>query len=274
MMKISIPTSKLNWSPAQHMFIRFLTPDIHALTSHPFTICSIPSPSGKAQENALIFYVAARGGMTGRLSSSAAKIPDFSVPVLLEGPYGGVSGCPLTSYDRSVVVACGSGAGFSIPFIMSQLVSREGTAGHKMQVIIATRNPAMTEWFEGALVDFLEENKLPMTLEGIEITIHVTGSSEVSLRPSGDDEKRIEGDDVQPKDDARRLPIQTARGRPDIQLIIQRTIEEPGVSVGMAVCGPESLMTVVQNEAASGQKRILNGGSGAREIYLHSEHFT
>lgn len=273
-MKISIPTSKLNWRPAQHMFLRFLMPDIHALTSHPFTICSIPSLSGKAQGNALTFYVAARGGMTGRLASSASKIPSFSVPVLLEGPYGGVSGRPLTTYDRSLVVACGSGAGFSMPFIMSQLVDRKGTAGHKMQVIIATRNPALTEWFEGALVDFLEENNLPTTLDGIEITIHITGNSELSLPPSGDEEKRIEGDDVQPKDDTRRLPIQTARGRPDVQSIIQRTIEEPGVSVGMAVCGPESLMTVVQNEAAKGQKGILNGGSGAREVYLHSEHFT
>ena len=273
MIKISIPTTKLNWKPAQHMFLRFLTPDLHALTSHPFTICSIPSPSRKTQENMLTFYVAARGGMTGRLSSSASKLPGFSVPVLLEGPYGGVNSRPLTSYDRSLVVACGSGAGFSLPFIMSQLVSPEKIAGHKMQVIIATRDAALIEWFEGALVDFLEENNLPTTLDGIEVTIYVTSNSEVSLSPPEDAEKHIEGDDVQPKDNARKLPIQTAKGRPVVHSIIQRLIEESGVSVGMAVCGPESLMTVVQNEAARGQRRILSGDGGAREIYLHSEHF-
>src|SRR5699024_1724821 len=53
-----------------------------------------------------------------------------------------------TSYDRSLVVACGSGAGFSLSFIMSQLVSAEKTAGNKMQVIIATRDAALIEWFE------------------------------------------------------------------------------------------------------------------------------
>lgn len=273
MMKISIPASKLNWKSAQHMFLRFLTPDLHALTSHPFTICSIPSTSRKAQDNVLTFYVAARGGITGRLASSAAKLPGFSVPVLLEGPYGGVSSRPLTSYDRSLVVACGSGSGFSLPFIMSQLIIPRETGGHKMQVIIATRDPALTDWFEGALVDFLEENNLPTTLDGIEITIYVTRNSEVSLPRSEDVEKRIERDDVQPKDDTRKLPIQTAQGRPNVQSIIQRTIKESGVSVGMAVCGPENLMTVVQNEAAKGQKRILSGGEGAKEIYLHSEHF-
>ena len=273
MMKISIPSSKLNWKPSQHMFLRFLTPNLHALTSHPFTICSIPPPSGKSQENVLTFFVAARGGMTGRLAASAAKLPGFSVPVLLEGPYGGVNSRPLTSYDRSLVVACGSGAGFSLPFIMSHLVSAEKTAGHKMQVIIATRDPALIEWYEGALVDFLEENSLPTTLDGIEITIHVTSNSEVSFSRPGDVEKRIEGDNVQSKDDTRKLLIQTAQGRPNVQSIIQRTIEESGVSVGMAVCGPESLMAVVQNEAARGQRKILSGGGGAREIYLHSEHF-
>ena len=220
----------------------------------------------------LRFYVASRGGITGRLAKSAPK--RHSYPVLLEGPYGGVKGQPLHSYDRSLIVACGSGAGFSLPFIMSQLLrSRAGTApGHRMHVVISARETV--DWYEEALMDFIEENNLPATLEGIEISIHITGNSDVSLPGSGDDEKRIDGGVVEHQHGSRKLPIRTLRGRPALRSIVNELVGEAGVSVGMAVCGPASVTHLVQDEAAKAQRRILSGGGGAREVYLHSELFS
>lgn len=258
------------------MFLRFLTPDIHALTAHPFTICSIPGAKrGKAQDNVLRFYVARRGGVTGRLASFASKRPGFSVPVLIEGPYGGLKSQPLHTYDRSLIIVCGSGAGFSLPFIMSELLrsQTERPMGHNMRVVISTRDPALIDWFEGAIVDFMEEKSLPLSLEGIEIGIHFTGQSNLSLPSSGDDEKRIEGSIVEQPTTSRKIPIQISRGRPDLRSIIQGAVGENGVSVGMAVCGPEGVMTVVADEAAQAQARILSGGNGAREVYFHCEEF-
>lgn len=257
------------------MFLRFLTPDLHALTAHPFTICSLPPQKGEDNSGALKFYVACRGGITGRLASAASKTSDFSVPVLLEGPYGGLQNRPLHSYERSLVIACGSGAGFSLPFIMSHLLRQQaGTAeGHRMQVVISARDPALIDWFEGAIVDFIEENDLPASLDGIEITIHVTGQSDVSLPGSGDDEKRIEGSVIEQQNSARKLAINVSKGRADFRSAIEEVVGEGGVSVGMAVCGPEAVMNVASNEAAKAQAKILRGEKGAREVYLHSEEF-
>lgn len=275
LIKIAIPIGNLQWQPAQHMFLRFLTSDVHALTAHPFTICSLPSTKGKEKDGVLRFYVARRGGVTGRLASAASKASDFTVPVLLEGPYGGLQSRPLHFYERSLVIACGSGAGFSLPFIMSQLLRQQsgGSEGHKMQVVISSRDSGLIEWYEGAIVDFAEENNLPASLGSIEITIHVTGQPESSLPSSGDDEKRIEGSVVEQPTGARKLAINVSRGRADLRSVINGVLGEEGVSVGMAVCGPEGVMNVASDEAAKAQTRILSGGKGAREVYLHSEEF-
>ena len=142
-----------------------------------------------------------------------------------------------------------------------------------MKVVVSTRDPASIDRFEGAIVDFTEENGLPALLEGIEISIHVTGQSDLPLPDSGDDEKRIEGSVVEQQNSARKLAINVIRGRPDFRSVISGVVQEEGVSIGMAVCGPEGVMSAASDEAAKAQFRILSGGKGARELYLHSEEF-
>jgi predicted ferric reductase len=99
MVRVHIPT-QLEWSPGQHYFVRFLDMGAHALTSHPFTVTTLP------QSGALEFQIRVRGGMTDRLVSYARKQKSSSV--ILDGPYGGIHGS-LRVYDRVVLLAGGSG---------------------------------------------------------------------------------------------------------------------------------------------------------------------
>lgn len=63
-----------------------------------------------------------------------------------------------------------------------------------------------------------------------------------------------------------------AEGRPDIRAVIREATDRPG-SVGVAACGPDSLLYDVRNAAAEAQLRILKERSPASEVYLHSECF-
>jgi len=45
-------------------------------------------------------------------------------------------------------------------------------------------------------------------------------------------------------------------------------------SVGVAACGPSSMMLDTGNGCADAQRRILRCGDGAREVWLHTEAFS
>lgn len=275
-MKITIPIDA-KWTTAQHVFLRFLTLDTHSLTAHPFTICSIPSPSQAPGETKMVFYVQPRGGTTGRLAAMAVRQPGYTVPVLIDGPYGGVQNRPLGDYDRSLIIACGSGAGLSLGTAMdviarSILNRRRGgdeKPAHRMHVVIATRDPRLLEWFEDALLAFLEETGASWPEEQLDISVYQTGAAG-SNRTSTDEEKGRQTSTVT----QRRLPIAVQSGRPNLPAIVQAATKESGTTVGILACGPASVLEDVQSEAAAAQLRILRSEAGAREVYLHSELFS
>ncbi len=271
------------------MFLRFLTLGMHAFTAHPFTICSLSavrSDNVKAGGKLLTFYVRSRGGITGRLAKAAAKQPGLTVPVLLDGPYGGIHTRPLNSYDRALVIGCGIGAGFSLPFVMEWILAASRPASNnedqkpakRMQVLLATRDTQFIEWYEAALIDFLEANGLPLALNGVDIIVHLTFSGDVVTPVSSKSQGDVDQDEEkQASVRARgvsRLPLKILSGRPDIVATVRETTLEPGVSVGVAVCGPAAVLTAAQDEAAAAQLRILGSGASAKEVYLHSELFS
>lgn len=282
-LKVTIPVSNLTWTPGEHVFLRFLALGLHGLTAHPFTICSSPNARGKGEKASpsnLTFYVQPRGGISGRLAKMAEKQPGLSVPVLLEGPYGGVRSKPLTEYDRSMVIACGAGAGFSLPFVMNWLLDADqrrrygspnpgNSPSRKMQVLISTRDVDIIDWYEAALVEFLEANGLPVTLDGVEIFVHLTSGSRARTETSPHDSEL--GDD---KQTASQLAFKIAHGRPDIPAAVKEATLESGVTVGIAVCGPTGVLQATQDAAAEAQLRILGSKQGSKEVYLHSEVFS
>ncbi|KAI6083330.1 putative FRE ferric reductase-like transmembrane component [Hypoxylon rubiginosum] len=280
-LKVTIPVDTA-WRPGQHMFLRFVHLGIHAFTAHPFTICSIPVTRSSTEKSKLVFYVHPRGGLTGRLAKVASQRPGFSVPVLLDGPYGGVQGRPLHTFDHILVVACGAGAGFSLPFVMDSLLRlRQGTRAEtekllvkKIQVVIATRDTQLVQWYEEALMEFLEANGLEIPTENLDISIYQTSrtnsqDNSTSKSPTGSSEKLNETVQV-----SRHLPINVFLGRPDITKVIRDATLQTGHSVGIAGCGPQEMLKTVRDEAAAAQLRIVNSESGVREVYLHTEVFS
>lgn len=118
--RVRIPTH-ITWGPGQHMFVRFMSTALglpHALTTHPFSICSLPRV-GKDNigVNELVFYVRPHGGITKRLHEFAKASPGETLPVLLDGPYGGMDAAAFESFDRFLVIAGGSGGGTILPIL-------------------------------------------------------------------------------------------------------------------------------------------------------------
>jgi predicted ferric reductase len=77
------------------------------LHSHPLIICSLPSTTPD-EPSKITFYIRHRGGFTARLYNHARKKFNASLPVLVDGPYGGIDPAKYYSSDRLVVIALSS----------------------------------------------------------------------------------------------------------------------------------------------------------------------
>ena len=109
--------SNATWLPGQHCFLRFPTLGVSALSSHPFTICSLPALPSQENSHPMTFYVRHRSGFTKELHQRASKVPGLHLPVMVDGPYGGINNDKFFTSDRLVVIAGGAGAGWMLPFI-------------------------------------------------------------------------------------------------------------------------------------------------------------
>ncbi|KAJ5273511.1 hypothetical protein N7478_008636 [Penicillium angulare] len=295
LLRVSVPTA-MNWHPGQHVFIRFLTSDLHLLTAHPFTISSVrrnPDETGTAPE--LVFYIKPRGGVTARLAAIANKIPGCSKTVLIEGPYGGVSAHHMASFDTILVIAGGSGGGFSLAMVdevlrLSALESKGIEPVHdvrrNLQVVFSTRDTAMAEWYAAEIEDRLSHSTtFTSDLDnGFETAVSVHVTSRVNSNTSSP----AIGFEKEP---GKMLPTEVTttgsfslnvhrNARPDIAGLIARTVATSGSRgnhvgrkqrVGVLVCGPASMLHDTRNAAALAQKRVMDGE--VEELYLHSEPF-
>lgn len=289
-LKITVPTTS-SWRPGQHLFLRFVTPSVHAITAHPFTVCSVPAGS-KAEKSALVFYVEPRGGITAQLAALAREKNGATVPVLLEGPYGGLGARWSQGFDKTLIVAGGAGAGFSLALIEDwiQAGQRQDTKA-EIQVVVSSSDSEMRVWFIEALAEIAARNSIATPIEGMSLTIHETGTatsrSGVNHEPSTPskensivDEKGIVFDKPSPvpggsvRSAAQLFNVNFAEGRADLPEAVAQVSGSTGGSVGIAVCGPSSMVHDVANAAAEAQVRILKGQSGAADVWFHQEAFT
>lgn len=258
--RITIPAN-FKWQPGQHCFLRFRSFGIHALSSHPFTICSLPSTlPNKPSE--ITFYIRHQEGFTARLYDYAMTHPGVQVPVLVDGPYGGIDNEKYFSSDRLVVVSGGSGAGWMLPLIDQFLryLSLTGVpeplveemqenkqssdeapcqrvlrGPRSLRVILSTRDVATRTWFHSTLNDMLSEYKPLGTASDLSVEVYLTGEAERTLQPPTGSASKLErsgsssaGEDTIEKHTGERRkyntddePAEEVRGRPDIPLIIR-----------------------------------------------------
>lgn len=302
LVRVAVPTV-MNWTPGQHVFVRFLTSDLHLLTAHPFTISSVcrnPDETGKASE--LIFYIKPRRGVTARLAAMAAKRPGISKQILLEGPYGGVSQHHMAHFDTLLVIAGGSGGGFSLAMVdealrLSSLKSDKGSVRSRrnLQVVFSTRDLAMADWYtqeiEARLSKSTELSFDNGAIVETSVSVHVTSRTPTRGNTANDSAIFFSVPDAD-KEAGKKLPSPeiTTTGtfslnvhrniRPDIPALVARTVamahaqgnhEGKKLRVGVLACGPASMLHDTRNAAALAQKRTLGGE--VEEVYLHSEPF-
>lgn len=267
LVRVKIPTI-ISWKPGQHIFVRFLTLGLHSLTAHPFTICSIaydPERTGKASE--IVFLIKPRHGITGRLAKVATKSPGCTKKVLLEGPYGGLSETSLAQFDRVLIVAGGSGAGFSLA-VVEEALQHPALSNGNLQVVFATRNPAMANWY----IDEVE-TKLSIfnASKQTSVSVHITSHDQPAPRDPAEPDKELPESHV-------TSPGQnglSVRGqfRPNLPEVVTNAANgDTGKRVGIFVCGPASMLHDTRNAAAKAQEGVLKGV--VEEVFLHTEPFS
>ena len=279
--KISVPTTS-PWKPGQHIFLRFLSWDVHSLTAHPFTIASLPrrNDSASAQDaHEMVFYVHPRRGYTGRLAALARQKPECQVRLSLDGPYGGMKDRSLGEFERAVIISGGAGAGFVLSVLEDVLRRRATMEATDVQVVFSTSKGEHAVWFREQVAALLAEYKST----GVRTNVHVTGgdgegllSSNRKGMRSSEDASTKNGDLKHEKDEASssegdELLKPTTTGRPDTRAVVAQAAEGFNGGVGIAVCGPESMLFDVRNAVAGAQKKV--GRGGPTEVYLYSEHF-
>lgn len=296
LIRVAVPTF-MNWTPGQHVYVRFLTSDLHLLTAHPFTISSVyndPLTTGIVSE--LIFYIKPRGGVTGRIAAMAKKQPGCSKKIYIEGPYGGVNAHNLARFDTLLVIAGGSGGGFSLAMVdealrLSELETKGEKPEHRgrrnLQVVFSTRDREMGDWYAAEIESRMSHSTtLSSSSEsesGFEtsVSVHVTSAigSSAASSPSIGSEKNPKAPAEVTTTGSFSLNVHR-NARPDIPGLLARTVamahsqgnfQGRKQRIGVLVCGPASMLHDTRNAAAIAQKRAMSGD--VEEVYLHSEPF-
>ena len=145
--------SDLHWKPGQHCWLRM--PHLSTLQNHPFTIANLPSQEvgDKTDTQVMEFYIRAYNGLTRDLHQSVLEYSDRSVPMHVDGPYGGLHEDLAGNYDSLVFVCGGSGVSACLPHILNELrVSRQGSAVLKsIHLVWMVRDRSHADWVSKTL---------------------------------------------------------------------------------------------------------------------------
>ncbi|KAF2117467.1 ferric reductase like transmembrane component-domain-containing protein [Lophiotrema nucula] len=311
--RITIP-AQFDWKPGQHCFLRFTGFGfLQSLSTHPFTICSLPSTK-PGEQSELVFYIRHQGGFTSKLYQHAMNQPGVSVPVLVDGPYGGANLQRYRDSDHLLVIAGGSGAGWCLPFIerfvrhsvlaagtertkgvvgddkeahsVEERLERRASGPLSVHVVLATRDTSSRMWFLRTVGELLSKYAATVSSSGVRVQVYLTGEAAKVVHPSeqtahdqSSSSPSISSTDkieVPVKGHETTVPGKEYEGRPRLSSIIHEEaakLTEAGESLGVFVCGPGTMQNDVRNAVAAENLKILKG-SKAGGVYLHSEHFS
>lgn len=302
-MRLTIPAVNMRWKPGQHCFLRFASFGFQMFSSHPFTMCSLPTLRSD-EKSELVFYIRHSRGLTKKLYEHADK-QNGTVSVLVDGPYGGINLQRFNEAHRLLVVAGGSGAGWVLPLI--ELFCRQryrNTEGdnkdietgveethftrnlqrRSLRVILATRDISSRAWFLDTTAKLLASHSSLRHSSDVDIEVYLTGEGEqkTKLSVQADATTRCvsssSSDNIKPKSKESHVTTLSRElwGRPDLPLIIHRegiVATEESYSMGVYVCGPTTMQNEVRNAVAKENFGILKGSKSVG-VYLHSEHFS
>lgn len=294
--RITIANPPVSWAAGQHMFLtcQALAP----LTSHPFTIASLPS-DGKME-----FVVQAKKGATRRFFRYATKsTAQVSRAVLIDGPYSRIR--PLPQFDSVLFLAGATGATFTVP-LMRDIVQRwvgtgtgtgsgvsrkfappSGAVTRHVRFVWVVKDARAAKWaeeqFERVVLDVGHLRNEGFAVE-VDISVYVTSDSSVALsgapKPSFDDKAgRVTAQ--RPASSSSLLQVGSSHpgitflpGRPKVEHIISETAEQALGEMAVVVCGPAGLVQDSRNAVVKvSDERGVHKGTGAQGIYVHAEAF-
>ncbi|KAF2995645.1 hypothetical protein E8E13_000493 [Curvularia kusanoi] len=305
--RLAIPSINMRWTPGQHCFLRFANFGLQSFSSHPFTICSLPATKhGDSSE--LVFYIRHSHGLTKKLYEHAHKYRGSAIPVIIDGPYGGINMQRFNEADRLLVIAGGSGAGWILSFLelfcrqrslppgnnnlnkpQETLVEDEKNIGRpphhrSLRVVLATRDIASRIWFLSTVNELLSKYSMSLESPDISIDVHLTGEAEraASVAKAVGESKISTSSsssgnaDFVPKSEDEARPRKEVPGRPELPGLIRQESEATAVSgsgLSVYVCGPVTMQHDVRNAVAQENEKIMRGVKSGG-VYLHSEHFS
>ncbi|WVQ84201.1 hypothetical protein IAT38_006352 [Cryptococcus sp. DSM 104549] len=274
------------WEAGEHVWLR--VPSINPFQSHPFTIAS-PSPPAAAKDsiNSLTLLISTRSGLTSRLARKCASNPLRSVPVVLQGPYGGMTE-RLERFDRVLVIAGGVGAAFGWG-IASQVGRRKGM----VRMLWSVRSLECLEWFDGD--NSLDRSNLIVHITGNTLLsstppTHLTTENKIQSAPSSSSSS-IHAETPMTEAPSccaekamlvAREPTEEEQGEATIvpgRCNLPQAVREyasdmaPGEKLAVIVCGPNSMLADVANAVSSLQYDILRGRRTLGEVWMHKERF-
>ncbi|WVQ95851.1 hypothetical protein IAU59_002950 [Kwoniella sp. CBS 9459] len=234
-LKLTIPTLYIKWTPGQHVFIRFSA--IRPLESHPFSMATILRPDEQINSaQNMVFLLKPLSGFTKTLFEDVQAKGKASYKVLIDGPYGG--------------------------------------AGHDMHT-------AALSWFEHELAAIQKRNP------AFDIQIYITRESghnagdlavkNPNIEPRGEEESSLRLNTPAteiPKDIDTSHELRTALGRPHLPTLIEEEVRRTQGSLGVACCGPPSMLVDCSNAVTKAQIGILKGVyPEVTEVFLKSESY-
>ncbi|ORY27089.1 putative ferric-chelate reductase [Naematelia encephala] len=250
--------TKEKWHTGQHVYLRL--PTLNPFQSHPFTIAS----TFHEDATTLNLLIKTRSGLTRKLASHASKNPDKAVPVILEGPYGGLEE-RLERFDDILLIAGGVGGTFTWP-IAEYLTAKN----LPFRMVWCVRTLESLEWFADSRID---RNNL---------IVHVStpsSSLQSSETSSLDNEKDSASPDATPAIGDEEKQIASLDSQKQRRFAVGQQVEEfayraaPGSKIAVLVCGPTSMVEHVAEASAGIQKKILMGKTELGELWLHRETF-
>ncbi|PNS18805.1 Ferric reductase transmembrane component 5 [Sphaceloma murrayae] len=287
---VAVPI-KAHWRPGQHFFLRFAALGLHSFTAHPFTACSLPEPN--AAESKLVFYIRAQKGFTGRLFNHVTANQGCTMKVLLDGPYGSIDPVQLARPGKHLVIAGGSGSGWTLPLIermiQYDLAAKQSavpsekkpitTSDRSLRVILSTREAATFDWYTERVEEIIAKYADIWTKrDNLMVEIYFTGLDVSSIPHEVEDARDGSGGSLtdsssSPERGTDKTPVgQALKGRPNLAEVIADEVEgSVGQGLSVFACGPLSMQQDIREACAKAQ--FTSAGENAGGVTLHLEHF-
>lgn len=252
--------------PGGHAFIHFLDTK-YFWQSHPFTFI-------EEELGSIIFFCKVKDGITRSLYNRLLSSPGKStkVRVTVEGPYGEPT--PARYADSAVFLAGGNG----IPGIYSEVVdaaqgSSTGEKKNKFKLVWVVREWKSLFWFYQELVNLKDldiDTAIYVTRPGIESFVEEYNnrfsesqailSGDIHEKPKKDGVKvsvnKVDGEEEEEEDsesdgmiDNIKLEldhIQFHEGRPNIEFLVDRFVEQSNGSIAFVACAHHSMVDEIR----------------------------